>query len=117
MNDILEGIKSATDYIQSAPLSVVTILFLNGLGYGLKFLPVIPNRSIPLALMLCGALVMMSLAPLPPGRNPMILLGLMGWIFGCIAWLVHVIILRRLEKFLPGNSSGDEPKTPPTNTP
>ena len=113
MNDILEGIKGATDYIQSAPLSVLTILFLNGLGYALKFLPFVPNRSIPLALMLCGALVMMFLAPLPEGRNPLVLLGLMGWIFGCVAWLVHVMILRRLEKFLPGSGSEEQTNQPP----
>lgn len=114
MNDVLEGIKGAADYIQSAPLSVLTILFLNALGYALKFLPFIPNRTIPLALMVAGALVMIFIAPVPTGRNPMVLLGLMGWIFGCIAWLVHAIVLRRIEKFLPGSGSGDEP---PTNTP
>lgn len=104
MSDILDGIKTAADYIQSAPLSVLTIIFLNGLGYGLKFIPWIPNRSIPLALMLAGALVMMTLAPVPEGRNPLVLLGLMGWVFGCIAWIVHAVALRRLEKFLPGGA-------------
>lgn len=113
MNDILEGIKGATDYIQSAPLSVLTVIFLNGLGYGLKFIPWVPNRSIPLVLMLAGALVMMFLAPVPEGRNPLILLGLMGWVFGCIAWLVHAIALRRLEKFLPGGTPEDEKPQPP----
>lgn len=112
MNDILEGIKGATDYIQSAPLSVLTIIFLNGLGYGLKFTPFIPNRSIPLALMLVGALIMMTLAPMPAGRNPLVLLGLMGWIFGCIAWLVHAIVLRRLKKFLPGGTPDDTNNQP-----
>ena len=112
MNDILEGIKGATDYIQSAPLSVLTIIFLNGLGYALKFTP-LPNRSIPLVLMLAGALVMMSLAPVPPGRNPLLLLGLMGWIFGCIAWVMHAVVLKRLEKLLPGGTPDDE-KTKPT---
>jgi hypothetical protein len=116
MNEILEGIKSATDYIQSAPISVVTIIFLNGLGYGLKFIPWIPNRAIPLALMLCGALTMMFLAPVPTGRNPLVLLGLMGWIFGCIAWVAHAVVLRRLEKFLPGNEPEDD-KQPPKQTP
>lgn len=115
MNDILEGIKGATDYIQSAPLSVLTIIFLNGLGYGLKFMPWIPNRSIPLALMLCGALIMMFLAPVPQGRNPLVLLGLMGWIFGCIAWATHAIVLRRLEKFIPG-MAGDDNDNKPTET-
>jgi len=110
MNDILEGIKGATDYIQNAPLSVLTIIFLNGLGYGLKFTPFIPNRSIPLALMLCGALIMVALAPLPAGRNPLFLLGIMGWIFGCIAWLVHAVVLRRIEKLLPGTGPEDNDK-------
>jgi hypothetical protein len=106
MNDILEGIKGAADYIQSAPLSVLTILALNALGYGIKFTP-LPNRSIPLVLMLVGALIMMSLAPLPAGRNPLFLLGLMGWIFGAVAWLVHAVALKRLEKFLPGGTPED----------
>lgn len=117
MNDILEGIKGAAEYIQSAPLSVLTIIFLNGLGYGLKFIPWIPNRSIPLALMLCGALIMMSLAPVPEGRNPLVLLGLMGWIFGVIAWLVHAVVLRRLEKFLPGGDPEASDKNQPTPKP
>lgn len=118
MNDILEGIKGATDYIQSAPLAPLIILFLNALGYGLKRVPFLPNRSIPLALMLAGALLMMFLAPVPPGRNPLLLLGLMGFLFGCIAWLVHAIALRRIEKYLPGeiDPEDDKPK-PPTNTP
>jgi hypothetical protein len=112
VKEILDGIKGATDYIQSAPLSVLTVIFLNGLGYGLKFTPFIPNRSIPLALMLAGALIMMFLGPVPEGRNPMVLLGLMGWIFGCIAWLMHAVLLRRIEKFLPGQEP-EEKKTPP----
>lgn len=115
MNDILDGIKSAAEYIQSAPLSVLTILALNALGYGIKFTP-LPNRSIPLVLMLAGAVIMMTLAPLPPGRNPLVLLGLMGWIFGAVAWLVHAVALKRLEKFLPGGTP-DNDKNQPTPKP
>lgn len=114
MNELFESIKAAVEYIQTAPLSVLTILFLNALGYGLKFLPWVPNRIIPLVLMLAGAAVMVFLAPVPAGRNPLVLLGLMGWIFGCIAWLVHAVALRRLEKYLPKDPSDDEP---PTNNP
>jgi hypothetical protein len=118
VNDILQGIKSAADYIQSAPLSVLTIIFLNGLGYALKYLTFIPNRSIPLALMLAGALVMMFLAPVPEGRNPLVLLGLMGWIFGCIAWATHAVILKRIEKFLPGGDpEASDKNQPPTLKP
>lgn len=116
MNDILEGIKGAADYIQSAPLSVLTILALNALGYGIKFTP-LPNRSIPLLLMLVGALIMMSLAPMPAGRNPMVLLGLMGWIFGAVAWLVHAVALKRLEKLLPGGTPEDTDKNNQTPKP
>jgi hypothetical protein len=113
MNDILEGIKAAAEYIQSAPLSVLTIIFLNGLGYSLKFVDLIPNRFIPITIMFAGAIVMMTLAPVPEGRNPVILLGIMGWIFGCIAWLVHAVALRRLEKYLPGGTPENETKTKP----
>jgi hypothetical protein len=62
--------------------------------------------------MVVGALIMMSLAPVPEGRNPLILLGLMGWVFGVIAWLVHAIALRRLEKFLPGALDPEDDNKP-----
>ena len=112
MNEILEGVTSATDYIQKAPLAPLIILFLNALGYALKRAPFLPNRSIPLMLMLVGALLMMFLAPMPEGRNPLLLLGIMGFLFGCIAWLVHAIALRRLEKYLPGALDPEDENKP-----
>lgn len=100
MSDLLESVKGLTDYIQSAPPVLLIILALNGLGLVLKHTP-LPNKFIPLAIVATGALLTIFLAPIPQGRNPNLLLAVMGFIFGLIAWLGHAVVLKRLEKFLP----------------
>lgn len=113
MSEATDILKQMIDYVQTAPPVVLIILFLNAVGLMLKRSS-LPNNAIPWVIVLIGAVLTSLLAPVPTGRNPMLLLALMGCLFGVIAWLAHALILRRLEKFLPAGFLPEDNKNPET---
>lgn len=116
--DLIDILKQVAEQIQSAPPVLLLIFALNGLGLILKKSP-LPNAWIPAVLCGVGIAVSVLTLPLPSGRNPQVILGVMGFLFAIVAWLFHLTLLRRLEKFLPGFAVDDpaKPTEPPKPNP
>ena len=121
METINEYITQVTALV-GAPLLVV---FLIALGYGLKATPVYPNRFIPHAVCLLGAL----LAPMFIGYPPLekmphrlvypeiaaaMQVHVQGFLLAALSWLSHAQILRRLidSKILPAEADPEPAPTP-----
>lgn len=119
MNETLDFLTRIINYVQSAPAAILIILALNGLGLMLKK-SALPNQIIPWVVAPMGIALTIFLAPMPVGRNPGLLLAVMGFLFGLIAWLAHSLILWRLEKFLPSGflpEEGSDSNQPPPTKP
>ena len=75
------------------------------LGYVLRWIPQFPNRLIPIACIVLGAVLYPLLAPLPKPdaglRHPMTRLALIGVLIGFLAWVGHNKFLKPLEDKLP----------------
>jgi len=111
--DLIDVIKQVAEQIQTAPPVLLIIFALNGLGLLLKK-TALPNRLIPSTLCVIGIATTVLTLPLPSGRNPQVILGVMGFLFAVVAWLFHLTLLRRLEKFIPGFAEDEPPPKPPT---
>ena len=96
--------------LKNNPACLILWLALNLLGVVLQqtnFWPNVWNKYIPLLLLMLGMALAPALIPvtiLPPAQpNPRLLLAVLGFIFGVVAWLVHSYPLQwALKKFLPG---------------
>lgn len=115
MSDITELLTGVINYLQAAPAVVLVVVALNLLGLVLKKTP-LPNVLIPWVLIAVGILLTTMLAPLPEGRNPVLRLAVLGFLFACLAWLFHAALLRRLERFLPAflRPEDEDKLQPPT---
>jgi len=114
--DLIDIFKQVAEQIQTAPPVLLIIFALNGLGLLLKK-TALPNRLIPLSLCAVGITATALTLPLPLGRHPQVILGVMGFLFAVVAWLFHLTLLRRLEKFIPGFAEDEQPPKPPTPIP
>lgn len=115
-------VYTVVEQIEQWPVAVLLIAFLVVFGWLLKMIPWIPNKTIPLAVVLMGAFfntVVGSVTEDPnhSGAYVFTVLFMSGTCKGFLAWGAHAVILRRLEKYLPfldeGNRKGDEPTKPP----
>lgn len=102
--ELVEGIQGVWDRIVSMPGHLLLVLVLNVLGFVLKHTPV-PNRFIPLVIIIVGTVVHPAIASPgtvgPDFRNPTMVLALYGFLLGALAWTLHSVAFRHLEKFLP----------------
>lgn len=128
--DYLKEISDGGEALLHAPAWLLLILALNLLGCFLQVTPIIPNRFnkfIGLGLVVVGIVVLPLIVPLdtfPPTQpHPKLLLGIIGCIFGIIAWFGHWIIFKYLvKKYFPQFAPQLEEQqptnnqTPPTQT-
>ena len=108
MNETLNFLSEALDKIAALPAGVLLVIALFGLGYLLKNITFIHNKSIPLWVIVAGGLAY------PWVDHETVKKVLIGLIIGLAAWLAHKYGLSRIEgkvPFLKGLASTDE--TPP----
>lgn len=100
LNDIL----SALDKIQGWPTTALVFATCIVFGYALRFIKRFPNDGIPVAVILWGAVFMLLLAdPRPhdmPARVWTVRNLLVGLAIGFFAWILHKVILTKLEGWL-----------------
>lgn len=113
---LTDGIKA----LYGAPAWMLLALVINVLGLVLKW-SAIPNKRIPIICVLAGGLLFPFVGSVdgitPPPRYPMVTLAEMGMIISLGAWLLHGLLLKRFEKFLPAWVLEDDATTtqPPTD--
>lgn len=94
-----------------APAAVLVFLLCLAAGYVWKIIHVLPNRFIPLVVMVTGAALLPLLLWKDEARMPHHLrVAIVGFIIGCVAWLVLRVGLKKLENRL-GTSLTDENTT------
>lgn len=100
-----EWLQEATGWLDELPASALIVVVLIVIGYVLKVIKWIPNRLIPLALMLAGAVIYALIGEPgkvdPSFRHPTFVLALHGVVLAFIAWLIHNKGLKRLENKIP----------------
>lgn len=81
--------------LSGAPSGLLVFILCIAVGYVWKVIRVLPNRFIPLLVMLTGAGLHAALQPSP---NPSIVrAAVVGFIIGFLAWLFHRLLLKKLE--------------------
>lgn len=110
-NDIL------TQVTNLGPEALVGIMVI-AIGYVLRPIKAVPNKAIPFACLVLGAVIYPLIAkPVPVSadlRHPLVRQVLEGLLIGLLAWLCHNLILKRLEDKLPWlkgvlDAEGSEP--------
>lgn len=113
-----DGIKA----LYAAPSWLLLALVVNVIGLLLKSQGWIPNKRIPLICVAIGAILFPFVGSVdgitPAPRYPMVTLAEMGMIISLGAWLLHGLLLKRFEKFLPAWVLEDEkPEVKPPTDP
>ena len=98
-------LKAFIEQMQNWPMSLTLCLALIALGVVLKVNPIFPDKFIPITIMLLGGAINVVVGDLstvaPDQRNPSVVLFLVGFLIGFIAWILRHTALKRFEKFLP----------------
>ena len=105
-----------------------TILFVIALGYVVRAVPFIDNKFIPLICIAAGSLFFLCVAPMTMKPDPehawnwYVMLWGIGLILSACAWLIHLVVISRVEDFarskIPAvdawfQKTSDEPATTP----
>ena len=105
LTDGIETAGSLVNQMQSWPSAVLLGVFLIIVGGTLKVLKIYPNKFIPVTLMAVGALgywLTGDPGKVPPEqRFPDVILVMRGVVVAFGACLVHALILKRIEKYIP----------------
>ena len=110
--DIINDITQIGGGILHAPAWLTLVAALNILGVFLQATPVCPerfNKYIGVLLAVLGIIFTPLIVPIsifPPEQpHPKILMMIIGFIFGMIAWFFHGLVLQWvIKKYFPGES-------------
>ena len=122
MNETIEAAKGVLDTLLKMPTILLFALALNVIGWGLKRMAFIPNKVIPLViLVLSGVGIPWLIGRTPPGdmspylSNPdladLVRRVCIGLVIGLVAWGSHKLLLGKLEKCLPGLAGNGDTAT------
>jgi hypothetical protein len=85
------------DQLAGCPSGVLVFFACIAFGYVWKMIQVLPNKFIPVVVMITGAV----LNPLLQGKLDSVAtisrIALLGFIIGFLAWLFHRLLLKKLE--------------------
>lgn len=99
--EIFDLLKSVVSYVENAPPTLLVILGLNLLGLFLKRSEFVANKFIPWILFAVGIALMIFIGPIPSGvRNPVVVLGLMGFLYAAAAVLLHKFAWKPFSRYL-----------------
>ena len=125
--DYLNQLLSVLDKIQGMSAVALVCFSCIVVGYILRFIKSFPNDGIPVAVILWGAVAMLVIADPHPAavslriwtaRNFMV-----GIIVGFIAWMLHKVVLGRIEDYIAkrfagsGNTTLFNKQDPPADKP
>ena len=100
LNQLLQGL----DKIQGLSAVALVCFSCVVIGYVLRFIKAFPNDGIPVVVILWGAVAMLMLAdPRPtdmPARIWTVRNLFVGLIIGFVAWLLHKVVLSKLEDYI-----------------
>lgn len=106
--------------LYNAPAAVLVFLFCIASGYVWRAIKVFPNRYTPLAVMVAGAILLTGMDWVSKPTAPAVIRSAsIGFIIGFLAWLLHRLLIKRVEDWL-GSKLGDDPEfldKPATETP
>lgn len=121
MNDasaIQQGVKTieaVVNQVQSWPVSLALVVAIVCAAYSIDFVRAIPNRFILPVCFVCGITFNILVGDRgridPSQRNIDVVLGIYGAALGFLAWLVFVLIAKRIERFLASRKSGTDADT------
>lgn len=84
--------------LAGAPSGLLVFALCIAAGYVWKVIRVLPNRFIPLVVMLTGAVLHPALTYAADQAGPVwVRSAVVGFIIGFLAWLFHRLILKRIE--------------------
>ena len=89
--------------LAGAPSGLLVFALCIAAGYAWKSVKLLPNRVIPLVVMLTGAILHPILSGGDVARTAVI-----GFVIGFLAWLFHRLILKRIEDRLGVKLTEDE---------
>lgn len=84
------------EHLAGAPAGLLVFLLCIAAGYIWKIIHVLPNRFIPLVVVLGGA-VLNPLLYWPATPKDAVRLTVVGCIIGFIAWVVHRLVFKKIE--------------------
>lgn len=88
-----------SESLMNAPAALLVLLVCISVGYVLKAISVFPNRFIPLAVMVIGAVFLMLLTFVKNAEIPAMTRNFcVGFVLGFAAWVIHRVALKRLEE-------------------
>lgn len=101
------------DSLAGAPSGLLVFALCIAVGYVWKIIRVLPNRFIPLVVMLTGSVLHSLLTMVADQPAPVwVRSAVVGFIIGFLAWLFHHLLLKRLEdKFGAKLDEGDSNPT------
>jgi hypothetical protein len=116
MNEVEGGVKIVTEVwnrITGMPSHLLLILVLNVIGVLMKLIPQIPNRLIPVLLIVLSTVFYPALVTPgtvnPEFRNPTVVLAIYGFLIGAMAWVAHLLVWKRIGKKLKEMADGADP--------
>jgi hypothetical protein len=104
MNELLTIVQDVVNQLKSIGPEVLTVLSVIGVGYVIRSLPFIDNRFIPTICILFGPVAHILIGD--PGstsfksRNPEVVLGMFGLLYGVIGWVMHHHVLWHVERWI-----------------
>lgn len=134
--DWINDLLSSLDKIQGLSAAALVCFTCIVVGYALRFIKRFPNDGIPVVVILWGGMAMLLLADPRASTMPARIWTMrnlcIGLVIGFVAWLLHKIVLSRIEDFIASkfpdlndtaffqrkaNSTGQPPPTDPPSKP
>lgn len=105
----LDTIVSWSDNLMGAPAAALVFFLCLAAGLGWKIIHVLPNRFIPVVVMLTGSVLLPVLLWKEDAKLAHHMrIAVIGFIIGCVAWLVLRVGLKQLETRLGTNLTDED---------
>lgn len=113
--DYLNDVLSLLDKVQGLSAVALVCFSCVVVGYVLRFIKQFPNDGIPVAVVLWGMVAMLVIADPHPAAMPMRIWTarnlMVGAIVGFIAWMLHKIVLSKIEDYITKRFPGSDNTT------
>lgn len=84
------------EHLTGAPAGILVFIICIAIGYIWKNIHVLPNRFIPLIVMLSGS-ILNPLLYWPNNTKDAVRLLVIGFIIGFVSWIFHKLVLKKIE--------------------
>lgn len=101
---MIDVIQDIINQIKTLGPEALTVGCVIGLGYVFKFTPFINNRYIPLLCILFGPLAYILIGDTTSVKftvkNPEVVLGMFGLLYGVSGWILHYHVIWHVEQWV-----------------